>query len=156
MMRPLLSGVCRSPEEPDVHEEAADRPDSGCPLRGAKPRRDRGPAGGPECRGRRREGLFQGGGGEGDARRVSRGSRRGFRRPGAGTGSGPGDVGGPAGAAEPAVLVSGGGRRVAGRRSWLHHGSVGAATEGEDRKSTRLNSSHQIISYAVFCLKKKK
>src|SRR5258708_17362384 len=28
--------------------------------------------------------------------------------------------------------------------------------EVEDRKSTRLNSSHQIISYAVFCLKKKK
>src|SRR5258708_16929812 len=27
---------------------------------------------------------------------------------------------------------------------------------GLDRKSTRLNSSHQIISYAVFCLKKKK
>src|SRR5258708_21850673 len=27
---------------------------------------------------------------------------------------------------------------------------------GPDRKSTRLNSSHQIISYAVFCLKKKK
>src|SRR5258708_14068800 len=26
---------------------------------------------------------------------------------------------------------------------------------GRDRKSTRLNSSHQIISYAVFCLKKK-
>src|SRR5438552_10894365 len=26
---------------------------------------------------------------------------------------------------------------------------------GEDRKSTRLNSSHQIISYAVFCLKNK-
>src|SRR5947208_13080411 len=25
----------------------------------------------------------------------------------------------------------------------------------EDRKSTRLNSSHQIISYAIFCLKKK-
>src|SRR5258708_22387236 len=32
---------------------------------------------------------------------------------------------------------------------------VSAATI-EDRKSTRLNSSHQIISYAVFCLKKKK
>src|SRR5438552_5833232 len=39
----------------------------------------------------------------------------------------------------------------------------GAATPGgptsassSDRKSTRLNSSHQIISYAVFCLKKKK
>src|SRR3712207_6859216 len=28
--------------------------------------------------------------------------------------------------------------------------------EGEDRKSTRLNSSHANISYAVFCLKKKK
>src|SRR5438552_8593020 len=28
--------------------------------------------------------------------------------------------------------------------------------ENLDRKSTRLNSSHQIISYAVFCLKKKK
>src|SRR5258708_18472300 len=28
--------------------------------------------------------------------------------------------------------------------------------DGLDRKSTRLNSSHQIISYAVFCLKKKK
>src|SRR5258708_24264138 len=30
------------------------------------------------------------------------------------------------------------------------------ALPGQDRKSTRLNSSHQIISYAVFCLKKKK
>src|SRR5258708_16094072 len=30
------------------------------------------------------------------------------------------------------------------------------AAEKTDRKSTRLNSSHQIISYAVFCLKKKK
>src|SRR5258708_27793613 len=28
--------------------------------------------------------------------------------------------------------------------------------DAKDRKSTRLNSSHQIISYAVFCLKKKK
>src|SRR5258708_9350653 len=28
--------------------------------------------------------------------------------------------------------------------------------KSRDRKSTRLNSSHQIISYAVFCLKKKK
>src|SRR5438034_3395131 len=27
--------------------------------------------------------------------------------------------------------------------------------EAEDRKSTRLNSSHTVISYAVFCLKKK-
>src|SRR5258708_30034990 len=35
---------------------------------------------------------------------------------------------------------------------------VGGRTvyEHVDRKSTRLNSSHQIISYSVFCLKKKK
>src|SRR5688572_31727834 len=31
-----------------------------------------------------------------------------------------------------------------------------ADTDTEDRKSTRLNSSHSQISYAVFCLKKKK
>src|SRR5258708_30056618 len=31
----------------------------------------------------------------------------------------------------------------------------GSPEEVADRKSTRLNSSHQIISYAVFCLKKK-
>src|SRR5256885_9072453 len=30
-----------------------------------------------------------------------------------------------------------------------------AAAEDADRKSTRLNSSHLVISYAVFCLKKK-
>src|SRR5688500_20021338 len=30
------------------------------------------------------------------------------------------------------------------------------ADSREDRKSTRLNSSHLVISYAVFCLKKKK
>src|SRR5256885_11366973 len=35
---------------------------------------------------------------------------------------------------------------------------IGAALDArmEDRKSTRLNSSHLVISYAVFCLKKKK
>src|SRR2546429_1904695 len=33
---------------------------------------------------------------------------------------------------------------------------VGAEEPAEDRKSTRLNSSHGYISYAVFCLKKKK
>src|SRR2546426_8035252 len=31
-----------------------------------------------------------------------------------------------------------------------------ATTSDTDRKSTRLNSSHLVISYAVFCLKKKK
>src|SRR5437870_10865441 len=40
------------------------------------------------------------------------------------------------------------GRRGAARHPHVHH--------GEDRKSTRLNSSHVAISYAVFCLKKKK
>src|SRR2546427_8191136 len=37
-------------------------------------------------------------------------------------------------------------------------GVAGSATRGghADRKSTRLNSSHSQISYAVFCLKKKK
>src|SRR5947209_13403267 len=33
---------------------------------------------------------------------------------------------------------------------------VGACRQQGDRKSTRLNSSHANISYAVFCLKKKK
>src|SRR5690554_7181565 len=33
---------------------------------------------------------------------------------------------------------------------------AGNGTTGKDRKSTRLNSSHVRISYAVFCLKKKK
>src|SRR5439155_16228995 len=50
------------------------------------------------------------------------------------------------------------------RRPWRalrrrHHGRADAealAMVGEDRKSTRLNSSHVAISYAVFCLKKKK
>src|SRR5687768_17778442 len=34
-------------------------------------------------------------------------------------------------------------------------GLVAVAGSGPDRKSTRLNSSHGYISYAVFCLKKK-
>src|SRR5256885_13233295 len=40
-----------------------------------------------------------------------------------------------------------------------HEGGGGAVEDGHflgDRKSTRLNSSHLVISYAVFCLKKKK
>src|SRR2546430_13360624 len=35
-------------------------------------------------------------------------------------------------------------------------GSVAVSKSSIDRKSTRLNSSHSQISYAVFCLKKKK
>src|SRR5207302_11115176 len=37
-----------------------------------------------------------------------------------------------------------------------HISKTKAPRSGEDRKSTRLNSSHVKISYAVFCLKKKK
>src|SRR2546421_11955646 len=38
----------------------------------------------------------------------------------------------------------------------LQFGDCGFDIACEDRKSTRLNSSHDQISYAVFCLKKKK
>src|SRR2546426_1879424 len=38
----------------------------------------------------------------------------------------------------------------------LHAAAVALARSMRDRKSTRLNSSHLVISYAVFCLKKKK
>src|SRR5256885_10502431 len=44
---------------------------------------------------------------------------------------------------------------VSARRLPAPAGAV-AAEIGLDRKSTRLNSSHLVISYAVFCLKKKK
>src|SRR3712207_6318714 len=44
--------------------------------------------------------------------------------------------------------------RMADRILYLADGRI--LEEGRDRKSTRLNSSHANISYAVFCLKKKK
>src|SRR3989475_7028419 len=52
--------------------------------------------------------------------------------------------------------VHGIGRQVA--EPLRHHLRLGrqAARAHADRKSTRLNSSHSQISYAVFCLKKKK
>src|SRR5690348_18491395 len=59
--------------------------------------------------------------------------------------SGGGDGGG-----QRQRLAGRGGRR--GRQGRDGRGAVG----GGDRKSTRLNSSHPSISYAVFCLKKKK
>src|SRR2546422_11695526 len=40
--------------------------------------------------------------------------------------------------------------------AYLGEGGLLFLTVGQDRKSTRLNSSHGYISYAVFCLKKKK
>src|SRR5256885_13155081 len=39
---------------------------------------------------------------------------------------------------------------------WRYRGPLVPYTQLVDRKSTRLNSSHLVISYAVFCLKKKK
>src|SRR5688572_30924250 len=41
-------------------------------------------------------------------------------------------------------------------KSNIGHTQAAAGVAGVDRKSTRLNSSHSQISYAVFCLKKKK
>src|SRR5439155_21194755 len=59
-----------------------------------------------------------------------------------------------------AVRSHGGGPRCAGESPKPGEARVGPAGDhdahGTDRKSTRLNSSHVAISYAVFCLKKKK
>src|SRR5258708_21659276 len=59
--------------------------------------------------------------------------------------------------------IVGGSRLVRGRAGRTHgvehrreHDRDDEIENHGDRKSTRLNSSHQIISYAVFCLKKKK
>src|SRR5205807_7984893 len=41
-------------------------------------------------------------------------------------------------------------------REYPSHGRADSQQPQPDRKSTRLNSSHLVISYAVFCLKKKK
>src|SRR5438876_2055026 len=63
---------------------------------------------------------------------------------------GAGLLGDPVGDAEP-------GRQ--GRDLQLEHersGALRSVRGRKDRKSTRLNSSHPSISYAVFCLKKKK
>src|SRR3712207_7875416 len=59
------------------------------------------------------------------------------------------------------TLLSENANMAAQYTDWLTGGDVSSAEEvapghGADRKSTRLNSSHANISYAVFCLKKKK
>src|SRR3712207_9001487 len=46
--------------------------------------------------------------------------------------------------------------KKAGRQPVHPTASLGPRLQTSDRKSTRLNSSHANISYAVFCLKKKK
>src|SRR5258708_23996174 len=68
--------------------------------------------------------------------------------------------------AQRALWVAGGALRSCERRRRVErrcshrrrrgYRDLGALASWRDRKSTRLNSSHQIISYAVFCLKKKK
>src|SRR2546429_7318875 len=78
---------------------------------------------------------------------------------------GAGDEGSRAGSAEPANPVLAGAARafsdlvtVTRLRAAPHTSLPDVSHRGgeRDRKSTRLNSSHGYISYAVFCLKKKK
>src|SRR2546427_4406803 len=59
-------------------------------------------------------------------------------------------------AAEPALWRAHCRSRLGRPQRRRTHGSGRARRPREDRKSTRLNSSHSQISYAVFCLKKKK
>src|SRR3989475_8426937 len=54
----------------------------------------------------------------------------------------------------PRFCVKNPSKDAKGEKRLLHE--VEVAKDGRDRKSTRLNSSHSQISYAVFCLKKKK
>src|SRR3712207_8671749 len=58
-----------------------------------------------------------------------------------------------------ASIRLGGGRHSTGfshQAVYFSHSQTKGAGYAQDRKSTRLNSSHANISYAVFCLKKKK
>src|SRR5258708_19866223 len=55
-----------------------------------------------------------------------------------------------------AVLFHGDGHETSWRTPPMLQFATTSRGRRRDRKSTRLNSSHQIISYAVFCLKKKK
>src|SRR5207244_12916633 len=60
---------------------------------------------------------------------------------------------------DPALASGVGGLEHGGKADRLRRSMrLGKRPHGRepDRKSTRLNSSHQIISYAVFCLKKKR
>src|SRR5438034_7676728 len=81
-------------------------------------------------------------------RKRSRSRRKSLRRR---SEDGPSDD--DSGVAEPRNLEED--RRDSGGRR-LHAGEARGIEARADRKSTRLNSSHTVISYAVFCLKKKK
>src|SRR5436190_10212529 len=59
------------------------------------------------------------------------------------------------------IMACPGAGRVAGNATgrlliWIKHATPDRFHRAEDRKSTRLNSSHTVNSYAVFCLKKKR
>src|SRR5437667_1038020 len=57
----------------------------------------------------------------------------------------------------PGITVRGENGTIGYHGWWGGPGNVGVINQGTiDRKSTRLNSSHITISYAVFCLKKEK
>src|SRR5438552_13399008 len=56
---------------------------------------------------------------------------------------------------EEALTMAAAGFEAARRNGPQAFGMFSCAASKPDRKSTRLNSSHQISSYAVFCLKKK-
>src|SRR5437763_8120315 len=56
----------------------------------------------------------------------------------------------------PADVMTSTSRALASFTNVTSGSRVQASTARVDRKSTRLNSSHRCISYAVFCLKKKK
>src|SRR2546422_6920003 len=56
----------------------------------------------------------------------------------------------------PIYIVIKNGHIIDGTGNPWFAGDVGIRGDRIDRKSTRLNSSHGYISYAVFCLKKKK
>src|SRR5258708_36096020 len=57
------------------------------------------------------------------------------------------------GSAQTEMLLSGEAESIGDVKGKFH--ARDSRDNALDRKSTRLNSSHQIISYAVFCLKKK-
>src|SRR3712207_7959173 len=70
-----------------------------------------------------------------------------------------GDHAAPGEAVQVGQLLGDADRRIVEGKAVADHedrGVLGVARQRRDRKSTRLNSSHANISYAVFCLKKKK